>query len=167
MTFIHTPTQPIHDPLALCQRVRHFLASGQRVHNFSSWGQRVRHFLVQGLSSPRPKRPRKPPSAGLEPEVVSVPCPRYPMRPEGPMGPKGPHGDASLLSVRPLRAPIGLINYTATSTRSNLTVMRQRGIINKGRRGEGEAIYNIRLAPDTQDLHPKYKTRTQNIRPAS
>ena len=55
VTFVHAPTQPIHDLLASGQRVRHFLASGQRVHNFSSWGQRVRHFLVQGLSSPRPK----------------------------------------------------------------------------------------------------------------
>ena len=92
-------------------------------------------FPVQGR---RAKRPQKLSSSELEPEVVSVPCPRYPMRPEGPMwGPKGPtmgmggrggvgwgapkappYGifhpliiiSPSLLSVRPLRAPIGLIN---------------------------------------------------------
>ena len=35
--------------------------------------------------------PGRLPSAGLEPEAISVPYPRYPMRPEGPMwGPKGP-----------------------------------------------------------------------------
>ena len=45
-------------------------------------------FPVQGR---RAKRPQKLPSSELEPEVVSVPCPRYPMRPEGSMwGPKGP-----------------------------------------------------------------------------
>ena len=166
MTFVHAPTQPIHD----------LLASGQRIHNFSSWGQRVRHFLVQGLSSPRPKgkeaskgslfRTRARSSFSAMPKVSHAA-----RRPH--VGPQGPnHGDGgrggvgwgapkappygifhplinmfpSLLSVRPLRAPIGLINYTATSTRSNLTVMRQQGIINKGRRGEGEAIYNTKPA---------------------
>ena len=140
MTFFQAPTHPIHDLLASGQRVRHFLASGQRVHNFSSWGQRVRHFLVQGLSSPRPKgkeaskaplfRTRARSSFSAMPKVSHAARRTH-------VGPKGPHhGDGgrggvgwgapkappygifhpliiispSLLSVRPLRAPIGLIN---------------------------------------------------------
>ena len=106
-----------------------FRPKGARfVCTFGPSGQRIRDFLAHlGLHS-----------AGLEPEAISVPYPRYPMRPEGPMwGPKGPtmgmggrggvgwgapkappYGifhpliiiSPSLLSVRPLRAPIGLIN---------------------------------------------------------
>ena len=150
VTFAHAPAQPIHDLLASGQRVRHFLASGQRVHNFSSWGQRVRHFLVQGLSSPRPKgkeaskallfRTRARSSFSAMPKVSHAARRANGAR-RAPWGwgggaPKAPpYGifhpliviSPSLLSARPLRAPIGLINQTATSTRSNETVMRQPG----------------------------------------
>ena len=92
--------------------------------------------------------PGRLPSAGLEPEAISVPYPRYPMRPEGPMwAPKRPTmgmGGRGGVGWGAPKAPIGLINQTATSTRSSETVMRQPGRINKGRRGEGEAMYNTR-----------------------
>ena len=95
VTFFQAPTHPIHDLLASGQRVRHFLATAKGYTTFhpGAKGYATFWFKAFPVQGRRAKRPQKLPSSELEPEVVSVPCPRYPMRPEGPMGPEGPHGD--------------------------------------------------------------------------
>ena len=152
MTLIHAPIQPIREFLAQGQRLRHFLASGQSVHNFSAWGQRVRHFPVQGRRARRAWKASLC-RTGARSNFSAIPKVSHAAR-RTHVGPKGPnHGDGGrggvgwgapkappygifhpfigifplLLSARPLRAPIGLINQTATSRRSNETVMRQPG----------------------------------------